>query len=219
MKVDLAFAMELVPPMLAAAKTTLLATALGFAAALAGGVLVFLLWNSRIRAIAAVTRGYVSFIRGVPLLVLIYFLYFVAPSFGLIISPLATGVIAFGLHYSAYMSEVYRAALASVPQGQWEASVALNLSRWDMYRRIIFPQMVPFIIPNTGSYFIYMMKDTPLLASISVFELMAVAQAAGAQRYQYLEPITMVGIVFLVLSLAAAFAINRLERLSQKGWR
>ncbi|GGI27648.1 MULTISPECIES: ectoine/hydroxyectoine ABC transporter permease subunit EhuD [Bradyrhizobium] len=219
MKVDFQYAWELLPQLVVAAQTTLLAAVLGFIASLLGGLLLFALYSAKHRLTKILVRGYVEFARGVPLLVLIYFLYFVGPSAGVVISPLVTGVIALGLHYSAYMAEVYRAAMIGVPAGQWEASTSINLSTFDTYRRIIVPQMIPFIIPNAGSYFVYMLKDTPLLASISVWELMAVAQAEGARRFQYFEPITMVGIMFLVLSIAGAFLINRLERLSQKGWR
>src|SRR5690606_3772242 len=122
------------------------------------------------------------------------------------------------LHYSCYMAEVYRSAFLSVPSGQWEAATSLGLSRRKALIFVILPQMLPIIVPLSGSYLIYMFKDTPILAAVTVREMMYVAQKYGAENFEYLEPFTTVGAIFLFMSVAAAFVIRRLERLVSR-WK
>jgi polar amino acid transport system permease protein len=139
------------------------------------------------------------------------------PDFGLALDALATGVIALGLHYGAYCSEVYRAGLDNVPKGQWEASIALNLSPWTTFRDVILPQAIPPVVPALGNYLVALFKETPLLSAIAVMELMQTAKILGSESFQYTEPITLVGVFFLVFSLISAALIRRLEwRLRQR---
>jgi polar amino acid transport system permease protein len=153
-----------------------------------------------------------EFFRATPLLVQLYFLFFVLPNFGLTLSPFATGVIALGLHYGAYASEAYRAGLESVPKGQWEAAVALNYDRYGLYRHVVLPQALPPVVPSLGNIVIAMLKDTPVLSAVTVTELMFVANQIGSERFQYTEPITAAAVIYLVLSLVATVAIQAVER-------
>jgi polar amino acid transport system permease protein len=154
----------------------------------------------------------VEFIRSTPLLVQIFFLFYVLPEAGVRLSPLAAGVLALGVHYAAYCSEVYRAGLESVPKGQWEAAHALNLGRSRTMRSIILPQALPPVLPALGNYVVAMFKDTPLLSAITVVELLQTAKLLGAESFRYVEPLTLVGALFLVLSLASAAVIRMAER-------
>jgi polar amino acid transport system permease protein len=154
----------------------------------------------------------VEFVRSTPLLVQIFFLFYVLPSAGLTLSPLLAGVIALGLHYSCYMAEVYRAGINAVPMGQWQAAKALNLTRWQTYRYVILPQASPPIIPALGNYLIAMFKDTPMLSAITVLEILQRAKIIGKETFRYLEPLTIVGVIFLMLSLASGLAISWLEQ-------
>jgi polar amino acid transport system permease protein len=106
-----------------------------------------------------------------------------------------------------------------VAKGRCEAAIALNLSRYRIYRDVILPQAIPPMIPAMGNYLVAMFKETPLLSSIGVIELMARAKLIGAETFRYLEPITMVGVFFLVMSLAAAALITRLEILANRRLR
>jgi polar amino acid transport system permease protein len=151
-------------------------------------------------------------VRSTPLLVQIYFLFYVLPEAGLRLSPLAAGVAALGIHYAAYCSEVYRAGIESVPRGQWEAAAALNLGRWRTLRAVIIPQALPPVVPALGNYLVAMFKDTPLLSAITVLELLQTAKLIGAETFRYVEPLTLVGALFLVLSLASAAVIGLVER-------
>ena len=124
-----------------------------------------------------------------------------------------TGVLALGLHYGAYCSEVYRAGLSNVPKGQWEASIALNLSSWTTFKDVILPQAIPPVVPALGNYLVALFKETPLLSVIAVLELMQTAKILGSETFRYVEPITLVGLFFLVFSLISAALIRRVERV------
>lgn len=205
------YALQVMPDILRAFGVTLQATIAGFALAAVLGLLWALL---RLLPFAWLSRAafwIVEFVRSTPLLIQLYFLYFVLPEYGVSLSPLAIGVIALGVHYSAYTAEVYRAGIEAVPRGQWEAASSLNLPAHATWLRIVLPQAVPPTLPVLGNYFIAMFKDTPLLAAITVMEMLQTAKLIGAESFRYLEPLTITGIVFLVVSLVASYAIRFLE--------
>ena len=208
---DWRYAWDIMPRLAEGLVVTLQATVLGMTLALTLGLVLALARRSRHRLIAWPTGVLVEFIRSTPLLVQIYFLFYVLPDAGLRLSPLATGVLALGVHYAAYCSEVYRAGLESVPKGQWDAAMALNLGRWRMMKDIIVPQAIPPIVPALGNYLIAMFKDTPLLSAITVLEVLQAAKLIGAESFRYIEPLTMVGAAFLILSLASAAVVRRVE--------
>jgi len=215
---DWHYAWAILPRLAQGLVVTLEATVLGMAVALTLGLVLALARRSHYRLIAWPTGVLVEFVRSTPLLVQIYFLFYVLPDAGVRLSPLATGVLALGLHYAAYCSEVYRAGLESVPKGQWDAAIALNLSRWRTMRGIIIPQAIPPIVPALGNYLVAMFKDTPLLSAITVLEVLQAAKLIGAESFRYIEPLTLVGALFLVLSLVSAAAIRWVEgRLRMEG--
>ena len=207
-----AFTLEILPKMLSATVNTLLASGIGYLIALVLGLVFALLQRTPIPAITYAIREFVEFIRSTPLVLQIFFVYFVGPQFGIRLAPWTAGMIAIGLHYACYLSEVYRAGLNSVPQGQWEACTALNLSVRRTYSKIIIPQAIPPSIPGFGNYLVGIFKDTPMLSVIGVAELMHQANAIGSQTYRFLEPYTMVGVIFLVISLPTAYLVRRFER-------
>ncbi len=215
---NLNVAYELLPKLVEAAGVTIYVTVAAFALALVLGLPLLLLRRSGGWFIARSTGLFIEFVRSTPLLVQIYFFFFVLPSIGIVLPPITTGVVAIGIHYGCYMSEVYRSALESIARGQWDAAVALNFSRVDVYRRIFLPQMIPPMIPAAGNLLVYMLKDTPLLASISVSEMMFVAIQHGTDHFQYIEPITICGIIFLVLSVVFAAVIRGIEARAGHVW-
>jgi len=216
---DFAFALSILPQLAVATVTTLVVTISSFFLALLIGVPLLLLRRSGWHSVSRTTAGIIDFIRCTPILVQLYFLYFAMPEFGIRLSPIATGILVFSVHYGCYMSEVYRAGLESVPRGQWDVCVALSLSRSETYRSVVLPQMIYPIIPAAGNYLVHMFKETPLLASISVVEMMFVSAEIGADRFRYLEPITLCGLLFLLMSIAAAGLIRTAEFLYGRRWR
>lgn len=208
---DWAYAWEILPILGEASLITLQATGLGFLLALLLG-LVFAIGRMAGPGWLRLSFGaLVEFVRSTPLLIQIFFLYYVMPDFGLTLDAMPAGVLALGLHYGAYCAEVYRAGLENVPRGQWEAATALNLSPWTTFKDIILPQAIPPVVPALGNYLVALFKETPLLSVIAVLELMQTAKILGSESFQYTEPITLVGLFFLVFSLCSAALIRQLE--------
>lgn len=208
---DWSYALQILPVLLRASEITLEATGMGAVIALTLGLLWAILRRSTSRIISWPVALIVEFVRSTPLLVQIYFLFYVLPDTGVRLSPLVTGTLALGLHYSAYCSEIYRAGIDGIARGQWEAAIALNMSRFRTFRAIVIPQAVPPIVPALGNRIIAMFKDTPLLSAITVMELLQTAKVLGAENFRYTEPLTMVGVIFLVFSLISAQGVRWLE--------
>lgn len=205
------FTLDILPRLLVATGNTLLAAGLGYAIAVVLGLVFALAQRTPSRVFTMVVREMVEFIRSTPLVLQIFFVFYVAPQFGIRLSPWTAGMIAIGLHYAAYLSEVYRGGLDSVPKGQWEAATSLNLSMSRTYFRVIIPQAMPPSLAGMGNYLVGILKDTPMLSVIGVAELMHTANAIGSETYRFLEPYTMVGVIFLALSLPTAAAIRLFE--------
>jgi polar amino acid transport system permease protein len=184
----------------------------GFAIALVLGLMLAILRRSTIAPVARATGFFVEFIRSTPLLIQVYVLFYVAPLYGLTMSALTAGTIGIAVHYACYVSEVYRAGLNGVARGQWEAACALSLSPWRTYSGVILPQAIRPVIPALGNYLVAMFKDTPVLSAITVVELMQQAKNIGSETFRYLEPITMTGLFFLLISVTFASGVRHLER-------
>jgi len=205
------FAIEILPRLLWATGNTLIAAGLGYAIALVAGLVLALVQRTPYRALTLTVRELVEFIRSTPLVLQIFFVFYVGPQFGIRLSPWTSGMIAIGLHYAAYLSEVYRGGIESVPRGQWEACRALNFSTARTYFRVIIPQALPASLPGMGNYLVGIFKDTPMLSVIGVTELMHTANALGSETYRFLEPYTMVGVIFLAISLPTAAGLRAFE--------
>lgn len=209
--IDWDYAARCLPVLLRGLVVTLEATLLGMALALVLGLVWASLGRASSLALRGLGRSVVELVRSTPLLVQLYFLFYVLPETGVRFSPLVTGVLGLGLHYSAYLAEVYRAGIDGVPKGQWEAASVLGLSRRRTFVSIILPQAVVPMIPVLGNYLVAMFKDTPLLSAITVLELLSRAKLLGAAEFRYLEPLTLVGLMLLAISLAASRLVQQLE--------
>ena len=210
------FAYEIFPALIRATGNTILAAGIGYLIAVLVGLIFLLGQKTSSRILNMITREIVEFIRSTPLLIQLFFVYFVLPQFGITLSAWVCGMLTIGLHFGTYLCEVYRGALEAVPKAQWEACRALNFSNAYAYRRIILPQAFPIAIPGMGNYLVGIFKDTPLLSTIGVAELFHAATAVGGYNYRYLEPYTMVGLIFLTLSIPAAMWVRRLEKRVNK---
>lgn len=210
---DWNFAIEVVFPRLwEAAGITVYATVVSFFLALIGGLILMLLKTSSNRVVAFFAGEIIEFIRATPLLVQIFFLFFVLPEFGIVLPPLTTGIMAIAIYNSALCAEVYRAGIQAVPRGQWEACIALNLSAYRTFRRVILPQSLPPIVPALGNYLIAIFKETPLLSFVAVGEIMHASKLIGSEYYRFTEAVTIAGIFFLVLSLISAALVRLVEQ-------
>lgn len=191
---------------------TLQATVYGSIIAYLLGLAFALLRRTPFRVVRGTIWVVIEVIRSTPLLVQIFFLFFVLPDIGIKFDALTTGVIALGLHYSTYAAEVYRAGIEAVPVGQWEAAKALSLPRSRTWIAVILPQAIPRVLPALGNYTISMLKETPLLLTIGVVDIAGAAFQEGSAAFRYVEPITIAGILFLLLSYSASLLVRWLER-------
>jgi polar amino acid transport system permease protein len=209
---DWDFAVSIMPRLLQGFWLTLQITFFGFLISLAVGLVVSILRFLKIPVISHLATFYVSFVRGTPLLVQAYIAYFVLPYAGISLDPLTTGILVLGLNYSAYTAEVYRSGIEQLPPGQWEASKALSLPPARTWVKIVIPQAVRPIIPVMGNYLIMMFKDSAILSSITLLELMGMSLQIGSSVYRYLEPITIAGLLYLLISFPSSLLIRRLEQ-------
>ncbi|MGM0942645.1 MAG: ectoine/hydroxyectoine ABC transporter permease subunit EhuD [Bacillota bacterium] len=156
-----------------------------------------------------------EFIRSTPPLVQLFFIFYawpMVPVVGMTLDPFTSAILGLGIHFSTYIGEVYRSGIDGVDKGQWEAARALNFSTRQKWTKIILPQAIPPTIPMLGNYLIIMFKEVPLASTIGVAGILHMANSYGAQYWTYLEPLTIVAILFLVMSYPSALLINKLEK-------
>jgi cystine transport system permease protein len=204
-------------PIIAGAVTgTIPLTLASFAFGLALALLVALMRLSRNAVVSGAARFYVSVIRGTPLLVQLFVIFYGLPSLGVKLDPWPSAIIAFSLNVGGYAAEVIRAAILSVPKGQWEAGHTIGMSRGQSLRRIILPQAARVSVPPLSNTFISLVKDTSLASLILVTELFRNAQqiAAFSQEFMvlYLEAALVYWVICLALSSGQSVLEKRLDR-------
>jgi polar amino acid transport system permease protein len=205
------FALEILPRLLGGLVVTVEATLVGFVIAVILGLFLALGRRSDNPWIAQPIGAVVEFIRSTPLLVQLFFFFFVLPRYGIRLPAFVVGTVALGRHYGTYTSEVYRAGIDAVVRGQWEAATALNFSPLRVWTGVILPQAIPPMIPALGNYLIGMFKESAQLLAITVTELMLTARVIGTETFRFLEPITMAGVLYFLISYPAALIVQRLE--------
>jgi polar amino acid transport system permease protein len=156
-------------------------------------------------------QAYVSICRGVPLIVILLFIYFTLPELGLRFNAFWAGVIGLSVNLGAYLSEVFRAAILAVEAGQMQAGLSLGLKPATIYRKIILPQAAVIAVPTVGGYFISLLKDCALVSFISVDELLRHGNYIISATFRTMDAYFLVGLIYYVMSMAAAKAIRMLE--------
>jgi len=167
---------------------------------------------SKVRLLSAVARVYISIIRGTPLLVQLFVIFYGLPSLGLVIDPWPSAIIAFALNVGGYAAEVIRAAILSVPVGQWEAGHTIGMSRGQTLRRIILPQAARVSVPPLSNTFISLVKDTSLASLILVTELFKEAQRIAAFSSEFMLIYIEAALVYWVICLVLSSGQNVLEK-------
>lgn len=209
------------PLLLKGLGTTLLVTATTMVLSVVFGMLLALAYigaEARGGPLGAVIRGairvYVDTLRGIPLLVTLFILFYALPSAGLEISdqPLVIGILGFTLNITAYLTEVFRAAILSVDRGQMEAALSIGMSPRTSYRRIVLPQAMLVAVPTVGGYAISALKDSSILGFVAVLDLMRTGILLVTTTFKSFEIYFTIGFIYLVLSLLAAFGVRRIER-------
>ena len=167
----------------------------------------------------AIASFYVSLIRGTPLLVQIYVIYFALPQLGVVLPAIACGIIALSLNYGAYMTEIFRAGIQAVPRGQREAAEALGMPSPLVFRRIVMPQAFRIVTPAIGNEFIAMLKDSALVSTISVHEVLFLSQRLGRSALEPMTALLIAAIVYWVLTIIFTIFQTRLDRRLAQGDR
>lgn len=160
----------------------------------------------------AIASFYTSVFRGLPLLMQIYLIYLGLPQIGYVIDAVPAGILALTLCYGAYMTEIFRAGIQSIPKGQWEASRALGFKFGLTMRQVILPQSMPVIIPPTGNQFIAMLKDSSLVSVIGVWELMFLARTMGSKEFRHMEMLITAALIYWLLSICLELIQGQIER-------
>ncbi len=189
-------------------------TAISFLLACAIGIGVALLRISGARVLRGFAFGYVQFLRGVPLLVFLYWVYFgIALVIGINFSPIQAGIVALTLTGSAYTAEIFRGGLQALDAGQAEASRSLGLGRIDTYRHVLLPQMFRIVVPPLGNTLIGLLKGATLLSIIAVHDMVQVANDLNINFFTPFEAFTAVALILIVLVAALSAGLSFLERV------
>jgi len=225
---NVAFMLQWAPFILGGVTLTILICVLGIALSIPLALLGALGRLSSNPIYNGVSGFYVSFIRGTPILVQIFFIYLALPQLAqyapgplqglFILGTVTSGVLALGINYGAYMAEIFRAGIQSVGHGQVEAAQALGMTRTQTMRRIVLPQAIRVIIPPTGNEFIAMIKDSSLLSVVGTQELFFRASKIGRQYFQNLETLVIAALVYWALTSIFTYFQGRLERRVGRGY-
>lgn len=172
------------------------------------GLVIAVLRRSVPRPVDGVIKFVVDFIRMTPIVVQLLLVYYTFTNF----SAMTCAIIVFGIHYSTYMAEVYRAGIDAVPKGQWEATTALSMSRRRTWTAVVIPQALRATVPSLGNYAISMFKDTPFVIIIGLVDVVQRSLIYGGNTFNYVEPLTLVGVIFLAASYPTSLLVGRLEK-------
>ncbi len=200
------------PDLLAGLELTVLLTFCSMAFGLVLGLALALLRLSRHRYISWPAQAFVEFIRGTPLLLQLFYIFYVFPFVGIRLDRVVAGILGLGINYGAYLSEVFRAGIEAVDRSQWEAADALGLPSSLKLRLVVLPQAFRIIIPPVGNYFISLFKDTALTSTISIPELLFSGQLLAAQSFRYLQIYTIIFFIYLFVSYPCSLGVRALER-------
>lgn len=187
-------------------------TAISFALALVIAVVTALVQFANLRGLKQLARFYIWIIRGTPLLIQLYIIFYGLPGLGIVIDPFPAAVIVFSINEGAYAAEIIRAALESVPTGQMEAGYCVGMSYLQIMRRIILPQALRTAFPSLSNSLISMVKDTSLAANITVTEMFMVTQRIVARTYEPLALYIEVGLIYLLFSTV----LTKVQRMGEK---
>lgn len=213
---DYKLALESIPFVLEGLGYTLFISMVSFALALMGGLLIALMRLSKFAPARGFARFYVSFFRGVPIIVTLFFIYFGLPVLGILIPAVESALIGFGMTGSAYTSEIIRASILGVDRGQWEASQSLGLSYRKALTKVILPQAARMSVPPLSNVMIDMVKTSSVTAMITVPEIFQKAKIVGGSEQDYMTMYLLVAVIYWLICLVYGFLQGKLERhLSQ----
>jgi polar amino acid transport system permease protein len=205
-------AIAFLPILLKGAVVTVQVTVLSFLLSSVIGLLLALVRLSPVRAVSAIGASVVNVIRGLPIIVQLFYIYFVLPDIGIQLSAFQAGVIGLGIAYSAYQAENFRAGIEAVDPGQHEAAQALGMRGTLIMRRVILPQAFRIALPPYGNTLVMMLKDSSLVSTITVAEMTRAGQLIASSTFQNMTVYTLVALLYLLMSMPLVYGLRRLER-------
>ncbi|MDC6292553.1 ectoine/hydroxyectoine ABC transporter permease subunit EhuD [Ralstonia pseudosolanacearum] len=205
-------AREFLPILLQGAVVTVEVTVLSFLLSSVIGLALALMRLSPIKAVSAAGASIVNIIRGLPIIVQLFYIYFVLPDIGIQLTAFQAGVIGLGIAYSAYQAENFRAGIEAVDPGQREAAQAMGMRGALIMRRVILPQAFRIALPPYGNTLVMMLKDSSLVSTITVAEMTRAGQLIASSTFQNMTVYTLVALLYLLMSLPLVFGLRRLER-------
>ncbi|MDA9481484.1 hypothetical protein XI07_05590 [Bradyrhizobium sp. CCBAU 11445] len=208
---DWNYAIEIMPRLMVGVWYTILVTLASSAIALTLGLLLAILESVSTKFGRAFVRFWLELFRGVPILVLLYFAFYVLPEVGLILPAIPIGIGVLGIVYAAFCSEVYRGSLITIPAELRDACVALNLSSYVTWQRVLVPLMIKRSVPALLNYVLGLFRTSAFLFAIGVPVLLGEAQVAGYESFRYLEPFTLAGLIYISLNLPFLYLLSRFK--------
>ena len=176
------------------------------------GLIWALLRVSGVRALAGLSAGLINLIRGIPIIVLLFYLYFVMPDFGIALSALQAAILGLGLAYSAYQAENFRAGIEAIDKGQIEAAQAIGMGWWLTMRRVILPQAVRIVLPPYGNIMIMLLKDSSQASTITVAELALQGKLIASSTFKNTSVFTLVALMYLTMSIPLILLVRHFEK-------
>ena len=203
---------EFLPILLQGLRLTLIVTAGSLVLSTALGLLWALMRVSGVPVLAGIAKTFVNTIRGIPIIVQLFYIYFVMPEIGINLTAMQAGIIGLGIAYSAYQAENFRAGIEAIDKGQIEAAHSIGMTDQLVMRRVILPQAIRIVLPPFGNTIIMILKDSSLVSTITVAELTRQGQLIAASTFDNMTVFTLVALIYLALSLPLTFLTRHLEK-------
>ena len=205
-------AREFLPILLQGIRLTLIVTFGSLALSTVLGLVWAFMRVSGVPPLVMLSKIAVNVIRGIPIIVQLFYIYFVLPEFGLTLTAVQAAILGLGIAYSAYQSENFRAGIEAIDRGQTEAAQSLGMGWWTTMRRVILPQAVRIVLPPYGNIVVMMLKDSSQASTITVAELALQGKLIAASTFKNLEVFTLVALIYLCMCLPLILLVGRIER-------
>src|SRR5580700_5900763 len=210
-------AAEFLPILLQGVGLTILVTLGSLLLSTILGLVWALLRVSGLRALSLLSAGLINIIRGIPIIVLLFYLYFVMPDFGITLSALQAAILGLGIAYSAYQAENFRAGIEAIDKGQIEAAQTIGMGWWLTMRRVVLPQAVKIVLPPYGNIMVMMLKDSSQASTITVAELALQGKLIASSTFKNTSVFTLVALMYLTMSIPLILLVRHFEKKAGKG--
>ncbi|MBT1515314.1 amino acid ABC transporter permease [Bradyrhizobium sp. SRL28] len=203
---------EFLPILMSGVALTIIVTIGSLLLSTALGLIWALMRVSGIGVLTGFSAGLINVIRGIPIIVLLFYLYFVMPEFGVTLSALQAAILGLGIAYSAYQAENFRAGIEAIDKGQIEAAQAIGMSWWQTMRRVVLPQAVKIVLPPYGNVMIMMLKDSSQASTITVAELALQGKLIASSTFKNTSVFTLVALMYLTMSIPLILLVRHFEK-------